>query len=190
MRFYNGFILTFALISLAVSSAQVSAVGSIHYFDLKNRSADEVIPILQPLLQESEAVSGDGFQLFIKTTNARAQEIEKLIAAIDRVVKMFRISVTNDEQYALAQNSIDGSVRIKTGDADIRVGNDRHIDEGVAVNINARTIDDQSNKSGLTALHAAAESDHGCPLSVFNHFAESGRRGPSSKNRAPLPMRL
>ena len=126
---------------------QVFASGSIHYFDLKNRSATEVIPILHPLLQENEAISGDGYQLFIKTTNSRAKEIESLLQTIDRAAKMFRISVTNDEYLASSQNSIDGSIRVKTGDADIRVGNDRHVDEGVTVNINARTVDDQSNKT-------------------------------------------
>ena len=36
------------------------AAGSIHYFDLKNRPANEVIPLLKPFLQENEAISGDG----------------------------------------------------------------------------------------------------------------------------------
>ena len=123
------------------------ANGSIHYFDLKNRSSDEVIPILAPFLQEDEAISGDGYQLFIKTTNARAKEIESLINSLDRAAKTFRISVTNDEYIARSQNSIDGSVRIKTGDADIQVGNNRQIDEGVSVNINARTTNNERNKT-------------------------------------------
>ena len=149
MRIYSS-----VLLVLIIFSTGANAVGSIHYFDLKNRSANEVIPILQPLLLENEAVSGDGFQLFIKTSNARAQEIEKLIESIDRVAKMFRISVTNDEHIALSQNSIDGSVRVKTGDADIRVGNDRYIDEGVSVNVDARTIDDQSNRTQFINVQA------------------------------------
>ena len=149
MRIYSGIFLVLLLFSTGIN-----AVGSIHYFDLKNRSANEIIPILQPLLLENEAVSGDGFQLFIKTSSTRAQEIEKLIESIDRVAKMFRISVTNDEHIALSQNSIDGSVRVKTGDADIRIGNDRYADEGVSVNVNARTIDDQSNKTQFINVQA------------------------------------
>lgn len=141
------YISKFFVVATFLLCTQALASGSIHYFDLKNRSAVEVIPILQPLLQENEAISGDGYQLFIKTTNSRAKEIESLLQTIDQAVKMFRISVTNDEYLASSQNSIDGSIRVQTGDADIRVGNDRHVDEGVTVNINARTVDDQSNKT-------------------------------------------
>ncbi len=127
--------------------ATVYASESIHYFELKNRTAVEIIPILEPLLTQREAVSGDGYQLFIKTTDVRAEEIEKLIQSIDRATKTFRISVTSDEYIALSQNYIDVSARVESGDADVRIGNDRYIDKGISVHADARTINDQRNKT-------------------------------------------
>ncbi len=149
-----------ALFSYALLCTIVLAYESIHYFDLKNRSAEEVIPIIVPFLQANEAISGDGYQLFIKTNTARAKEIESLINTIDKAAKSFRISVTNDEHIALSQNSIDGSVTIKTGDAEIQVGSDRipEKDSGITVdadvtdndrvtaNWEARTINSERNK--------------------------------------------
>ena len=138
--------LYFCILILSLTSTTVTARDSIHYFDLKNRTANEVIPILQPLLQQNESISGDGYQLFIRTSNLRAQELETLLQSIDRAAKMFRISVTNDAHTVQRQNSIEGSVRVKTGDADIRIGNTRYIDEGLSVDAVARTTESRENK--------------------------------------------
>ena len=119
---------------------------SIHFFDLKNRSAEEIIPILQPLLQPQEAISGDGFQLFIKTSDKRAQEIEQILATIDRSAKMFRVSVTNDEHLAHAQNDLDASVRVTSGDAEIHVNEDRYSDADVSVHANAQNYTNSRHK--------------------------------------------
>lgn len=129
------------LIGLALLASSAIANESIHYFDLKNRSSDEVIPILAPFLQPNEAISGDGFQLFIKTTSVRAKEIETLINSIDKAVKTLRVSVTTDEYIARSQNSIDGSVRVKTGDAEIQVGNDRYPHKSSGATVDAQVSD-------------------------------------------------
>ena len=154
-------ILKLLLVFITLASF-ANASESIHYFELKNRSSDEVIPIMAPFLEPNEAISGDGFQLFIKTSAARAKELESLINSIDKATKTFRISVTNDQWIARSQNSVDGSIRVKTGDADIQVGNNRYPgknnsaagvnasigddDDRVTANWQARTINSERNK--------------------------------------------
>ena len=136
-----------------IACGYAQATETIHYFELKNRGANEVIPILHPLLQEHEAISGDGFQIFITTTSSRAKEIESILHSIDRAAKTFRISVTNDQYLAESQNAIEGSARIETGDATIKIGDHPYRNEGVSIQLDddvsinavARTIDDQRN---------------------------------------------
>ena len=35
--------------------------------DLKNRPADEIIPVIRPMLKPNDAITGTGFQLFLRT---------------------------------------------------------------------------------------------------------------------------
>ena len=123
------------------------ASDSIHYFDLKNRPADEVMPLIRPLLQESEAMSGDGYQLFIKARANRIEEIENLISAVDQASKIFRISVTSDEYAAINENNVNASIKIESGDAQVNVGKYPRKDPGVTVNIDTRNTENKSDKT-------------------------------------------
>ena len=145
--------------SFALLCSIAQAYESIHYFDLKNRSADEVIPIIVPFLQPNEAISGDGYQLFIKTNAARAKEIESLINTVDKAAKSFRISVTNDEYIALSQNSLDGSVRIKTGDSNIRIGSTRTPGKDSGVTVDAEINDNDRVTANWDARTTNSERD-------------------------------
>ena len=139
---------TISLIILILSLQTIShAASTIHYFDLLNRPATEVIPLLQPLLTEDEAISGDGYQLFIKTSKHRAEEIKQLIQAIDRAIKTFKISVTSDEYVALEEDNINASARAESGDVDIQVGKYPREKSGVSVHIDSRHTEDKSDKT-------------------------------------------
>ncbi len=124
-----------------------NAADSIQYFDLKHRPADEVIPLLQPLLQEHEAISGSGYQIFIKTSQQRVPEMQSLINAIDKAIKTFRISVTNDEYVVSDENNVDASVTARKGDIEVSAGRYPPSEPGVTVNIDTRHTQDKSNNT-------------------------------------------
>ena len=123
------------------------AADTIHYFDLKNRPADEVIPLIRPLLNDTEAMSGDGYQLFIKAPASRVKEIESLISSVDRASKTFRISVTNDEYAASNENNINASVQIESGDVTVNAGKYPRKEPGVTVDIDTRNTESKSDKT-------------------------------------------
>ena len=135
------------ILILVILSPTIYASDTIHYLDLKNRPADEVIPLIRPLLHDSEAVSGDGYQLFIKARSNRIDEIESLISAVDRASKTFRISVTSDEYAAINENNIDASIQIQSSDAQVKVGKRTRKDPGVTVNIDTRNTENKSDKT-------------------------------------------
>ena len=120
---------------------------SIHYFDSKNRPADEVLPLIRPLLNDSEAISDDGYQLFIKTSGSRINEIESLIQAVDKALRTFRISVTNDEYIARNDSSISASARIESGDITVQTGKSNQIRSGVTVLADTRKTQSNNNKT-------------------------------------------
>lgn len=138
------FIIIFILVILAPS---IYSADTIHYFDLKNRPADEVIPLIRPLLNDSEAMTGDGYQLFIKAPANRLKEIESLISSVDRASKTFRISVTNDEYAAINENNANASVKIESNDTTINVGKYQRKEPGVTVNVDTRNTENKSDKT-------------------------------------------
>ncbi|MEM7304621.1 MAG: hypothetical protein AAF372_03745, partial [Pseudomonadota bacterium] len=120
--------------------------GSIHYYDLTQRTADEVIPLIKPFLEPGEAISGEGYQLFIKATPSRANDLEGMIANIDQSLETFKISVSNDQNLLRQQNSVSGSAKIEGGDTTIQVGKHRNKDSSVEIRAESSQINNQSNQ--------------------------------------------
>ena len=85
--------ITFIILLFSLQAVQVYAGDSIEVIPLKRRSAEELIPLVQPLLDPSEALSGTGYQLIVRATPERLDEIRALVAQLDQAVKQLRISV-------------------------------------------------------------------------------------------------
>lgn len=85
--------ITLALLLLNLLSLAAHAGDRIEVIPLKSRSAEEMIPLIQPMLDANEALSGTGYQLIVRATPERQEEIRALIAQLDQAVKQLRISV-------------------------------------------------------------------------------------------------
>ncbi|MGM0595318.1 MAG: secretin N-terminal domain-containing protein, partial [Pseudomonadota bacterium] len=95
-------------------------------FDLQHRSAEELIPILRPMLDSSGAISGSGYTLFIRTRPQNLSELERLIERLDTAQRNLRISV--DQGGEQQRRSQGGSVSGKNGQANVRVYGSRRSD--------------------------------------------------------------
>ncbi|NNM81219.1 MAG: hypothetical protein HKL98_01245 [Burkholderiales bacterium] len=69
--------------------------ASIEVITLKYRRAEDLIPVIQPLLAKGEAVSGMGDQLIVRTANPR--EVRRLVEKLDRAPKNLMITVRQGE---------------------------------------------------------------------------------------------
>ncbi|MFN2310178.1 MAG: secretin N-terminal domain-containing protein [Gammaproteobacteria bacterium] len=83
----------FAILLLGAVSLPAVAADRIEIIPLKHRSAEEIMPLLRPLLDPNEALSGTGFQLIVRATPARHEELRRLVAQLDAAVRQLRISV-------------------------------------------------------------------------------------------------
>lgn len=182
------------ILSTLLLSFNVYAANSIQYFDLKNRTAEEVIPLVQPLLQENEAISGSGYRLFIKTTPKRKQEIDELLAVIDKAIKNLRISVTNDEYVISDENNINASINARKGDAEVIVGKHKRENSGVTLEIDTRRTEDKSDKTQFVQVqegkpaYISRESLHIIPIYAYvqrpngNFLIEHNQLTPSKQD--------
>lgn len=100
---------------LALTSALAQAGDRIEMIPLKNRSAEELIPLVHPLLDPSEAISGTGYQLIIRAEPARLEEIRTLVTQLDQAAKQLHISVRRAAREEIEREQAHAQVSIGAG---------------------------------------------------------------------------
>lgn len=73
----------------------------IEVIELKNRPAEEILPIIKPMLDSDGAISGSGFQLIIRTSADNLAQISAIIQKIDTAPRQLLISVFQGSQREL-----------------------------------------------------------------------------------------
>lgn len=88
---------------------------------LKYRSADQIIPVLKPLLDKSGSISGLQNQLIVRTTPANLAEIKQVLVRLDAAPRRLMITVRQDAELDRERFSAEASGRISTGDVSVVV---------------------------------------------------------------------
>jgi len=119
-----------ALTRSAWADPQVMEVITLGY-----RSAEEVIPLLRPLLAPGGALTGASNQLIVRTTPANLAELKKVLAVMDSKPRQLTISVRQASVAESSRSSASVSGNMSAGNAQVTVprppGAQR--DPGVAV---------------------------------------------------------
>ncbi len=96
----------------------LQAAPRIELIELQQRTAADMKPLIQPLLRNSETLTGSGFQLIIKAEPERIEELRAVISRLDAKLHQLRISVKQGELSAADHTGagIKGRVTIEDGD--------------------------------------------------------------------------
>ena len=106
--------------------------------DLKNRTADEIIPVIRPMLKPNDAITGTGFQLFIRTDSKTLDEITRLLQVMDKAPRNLVIKVRNNLDSVSKSTEINTSGNYEVGsDVRVVVGDRPPREEGTKVRINS-----------------------------------------------------
>jgi hypothetical protein len=89
--------------------------------DLKHRTADEVLPLLRPLVGSDAALTGVDYRLLVRAGNADVMRIREALAVIDRAPKQMLVSVRYATQSQIASEHAGVSGRLSTGDSQLTV---------------------------------------------------------------------
>jgi hypothetical protein len=84
---------------------------------LKHRTADEVIPIIQPMLARDASVSGVRGQLVVRTTRSNLEEVRRILASIDVAARRLQITVAQDIAADGTRRGAEISGTVRDGDA-------------------------------------------------------------------------
>src|SRR2546423_489310 len=83
-----------------------SAQNSLEIIALRHRTADQVLPALQGLLEPGGTLSAQGSQLIVHTSPANLAEIRRALAAIDTPARRLQMSVRFDDSLDAASRGI------------------------------------------------------------------------------------
>ena len=111
-------LITLLLLCGAVGTTH--AAGSLEVIPLQHRSAEELIPILRPFLNEQGALSGSGYQLIVRTTPENLAQLRDILKRVDTAPRRLVITV---------KQSADGS----DSDTDVQLSGRARIGSGVSV---------------------------------------------------------
>jgi hypothetical protein len=104
---------------LLISVAQADSITTIQ---LQNRPAEEIIPIVKPMLGTNESISGRGFKLFLRSSPTTLEQVEDMIAALDISPKVLQISVFQGSTRGLSELGFSGNIQIESGDTSVSIG--------------------------------------------------------------------
>lgn len=106
------YLIAVILISLLCSAG--ARADALEIIQLNNRSADEIIPIVSPLMKPGEALSGTGFKLILRASPGTVSEIRRILSQIDAGLKNLVVSVDHAGSARTEQAAAGAGVRYGT----------------------------------------------------------------------------
>ena len=123
-----GFIIVL-LFALAAHAQQTV----LEVIDLKYRSADQIVPMLKPLLAPGGTISSLQNRVILRTTTQNMAELKKVLDAVDTLPKRLLISVRQVAEGAGLDSEAEVSGSIGTGDVRATVPGSRSQHGGTVV---------------------------------------------------------
>jgi type II secretory pathway component GspD/PulD (secretin) len=99
--------------------ACIAAAQSLEIIELRYRTAAEVIPILQPLLEPGGALTGQDYKLFVRASSANLAQLRKALAAIDQQPRQFLVSVRRGTRQEMEREQAAASAAIGSDGANV-----------------------------------------------------------------------
>lgn len=113
-----------ALLLATLAAPAALRAQPVEVIELRHRTAEDLLPLLRPLVEPGGAISGQGSQLFVRATPAGVQQLRALLVTLDRPPRMLEISVRHDLADVQQQRSVgaDGSVVVSSRGSAAQVG--------------------------------------------------------------------
>lgn len=158
------------------------AWAELEVITLQHRSAEDVLPVVRPLLDKDGVASGMNSQLILRTSPHNLAEIKKLLEGIDIVPRRLRVTVMQDVDRETARRLIGISGEASLGH-DVRIAVQDGMDAG-GVKIEAGR--DAGRIRARVLSTRALESDRNIQqIQVL----EGGRAWVSAGKSAPVTQR-
>lgn len=112
------FVIAHAFLSLPI----LAGPNELQTITLKHRFADDLLPIVEPMVGPQGTATGMNNLLFIRTTPDRMAEIERVVAQLDVQRRNIRIEVSHASDMQRGDKRLSASGRGRVGDTEVVVG--------------------------------------------------------------------
>lgn len=131
--------------------------NELEIISLKHRSAEELLPVIRPLLNKDEVASGMNYQLIIRASPRSIAQIRQLLDSIDTLPRKLKITVMQnvDSDTVARLTEVSGSVGIGQQGRITLPGTSNTVGDGQGVHaqiISTRSLDDDRKTQQLQVL--------------------------------------
>jgi type II secretory pathway component GspD/PulD (secretin) len=103
------------LFIIAFLAAPAALAQGLEIIPLRNRPAEQIIPVVRPMLDRDGAISGSGFQLMVRTSPQNLAQIRQMVESLDRAARQLIIEVRGDREASSERVDARGRVVISPG---------------------------------------------------------------------------
>lgn len=146
-----------AIVCLALVVPVQARAQELQVIELRHRLANDVIPVIQPLVEPGGVVTGSDQFLFVRTSTANFEQLRQAVAALDRAPRQLLITVGQGTVRDVATTDVRGSATI--GDGDVQVGINRPPGAESGAQVTARASTQQANLSNVSSVRALEGSE-------------------------------
>jgi hypothetical protein len=107
------------LFVLGLLAAGALAQGTLEIIGLKHRTAEQVLPVLRPLLEPGATLTGQYNQLIIRTSPRNLAELRAALEAIDTPIRRLLISVRFETAADASRRDLEASGTVRSGSVTI-----------------------------------------------------------------------
>ncbi len=132
---------------LLASAVQADSIATIQ---LQNRPAEEVIPIVEPMLGAGDAITGQGFKIFLRSSPETLVRVRNMIDVLDTPARMLQVSVFQGSERDLGELGISANISIESGDASVDIGNGGDNEDRTGGSITYGTTGESASISGIS----------------------------------------
>ena len=132
---------------LLVSAAQADSMSTIQ---LQNRPAEEVIPIIKPMLGANDVITGEGFKIFLRSSPETLERVRGMIDVLDTRAKVMLVSVFQGSERDLGKLGISANIQFETGNASVDIGNGSGNNNDAGGSITYGTANGSASISGIS----------------------------------------
>jgi len=168
---------------LVISGCLMAAVvwaQSLVVLDLKHRRAEEIIPVLQPLLEQGGAMSGQDYKLFVRTSPANLAQLRSALEQLDKQQRQMLVSVRRSTAQEIEREQASASGTLRTGDGSVSVNERPRDGSGVTVRAGENSLRTQgASVASVQVLEGnSAFIATGASVPIVTAVAAGGGRRP------------
>lgn len=151
------FFASLVILSSGLWAKPALAQQEVEIIDLRNRTVEQVLPVLQPMVEPGGALSGMGNQLILRASRRNREQLKQILATIDKPLRrlVIRVSQTREGDSSGRDTSVSGNLGIGSNVRIIQSGNGRDGGGNIEIrrgdsSVNARVLDTRTVSSSTS----------------------------------------